>query len=92
VNAYINAYIISTRYTSTHFHMRNTTMNTLNFAIGSIVDVNPGNGLVHNDGIRDNVAREQHGRENRAISVTSLIVGIKTKLPAVINRYRARVK
>ena len=67
-------------------------MNTLNFAIGSIVDVNTGNGLVHHDGIRDYVPSEQHAHKNRAISVTSLIAGIKTKLPAVINRYLARVK
>lgn len=92
MNGNIKAYIRSSNYISIHFHMRNTKMNTLNFAIGSIVDVNTGNGLVHHDGIRDNVPSEQHRRENRAISVTSLIAGIKTKLPAVINRYLARVK
>jgi hypothetical protein len=85
VNAYINAYIISTRYTSTHFHMRITKMNTLQFAVGSIVDANTGNGLVHYSSIRDNAALELHGRGIRAISIANLIAGIKTKLVAAIN-------
>ena len=42
MNGNIKAYIRSSNYTSIHFHMRNTKMNTLNFAIGSIVDVNTG--------------------------------------------------
>jgi hypothetical protein len=88
----INTYIIANSQLSIHFHMRITKMNTLQFAVASIVDTTTGNGLAHHSSIRDNAALEQHGRKNRAISMAGLFAGIKTKLLVTINGCRARAK
>lgn len=67
-------------------------MNTFQFAVASIVDVNTGNGLIHINGPRDYAAAENHGRKIRSQSIITLFAGIKSALNGVVNSYRARLE